>query len=125
MKSQTKLRVISAPQSQDRTRRGAHPVTQLGLSAVQTVERLRRLGRIIRERIAAMSEIKERLRASICGDKCRFMEARLGCECAEAADTIEALRAENERLREQRDEFTAWLEETGNLETYGEWEADQ
>jgi len=74
-------------------------VTQLGLSAVQMVERQHRLGRIIRERIAAMSDIEERLQASICGDRCRSMEAKLGCECAEAADTIEALRAENERLR--------------------------
>lgn len=47
-----------------------------------------------------MSDIVERLRSgSICSDIhdtgscCRVMEARSGCECAEAADEIERLRA--------------------------------
>lgn len=32
------------------------------------------------------------LRIGICDDKCRTMEARSGCMCAEAADEIERLR---------------------------------
>lgn len=33
------------------------------------------------------------LRIGICDDKCRSMEARSGCMCAEAADEIERLKA--------------------------------
>ena len=46
-----------------------------------------------------MSDLVKRLRASICNDKCRAMEAALGCECAEAADRIEQLEAEAKGLR--------------------------
>lgn len=51
-----------------------------------------------------MTDIVERLRAGepcveCCGDHCAVMEVRSGCLCAIAADTITALRAENERLR--------------------------
>lgn len=47
-----------------------------------------------------MMDIVELMRAGrVCDDKCRVMEARSGCLCAEAADTITALRAENERLK--------------------------
>lgn len=41
-----------------------------------------------------MSETLVRhLRIGICDDKCRAMEARSGCLCAEAADTIEQMLA--------------------------------
>ncbi len=38
------------------------------------------------------------LRIGICDDKCRVMEAKSGCMCAEAADVIE-------RLTSERDEW--------------------
>ena len=47
-----------------------------------------------------MSDLVKRLRASICNDKCRAMEAALGCECAEAADRIEQLEAALHRISE-------------------------
>lgn len=50
-----------------------------------------------------MSDIVERLRVGeACkenGGVCAVMDARSGCLCAIAADTITALRAENEKLR--------------------------
>lgn len=50
-----------------------------------------------------MSDLVERLRAGIenCGDRCKVREAKSGCECAEAADEIERLRAEVISLRTQ------------------------
>ena len=40
-----------------------------------------------------MTDIVERLRTGrMCDDKCRVMEAKSGCLCAEAADEIEKLR---------------------------------
>lgn len=38
-------------------------------------------------------DLVARLRAGICDDRCKAMEARSGCSCAEAADEIERLRA--------------------------------
>ena len=40
-----------------------------------------------------MSDLVERLRAGVCGDKCRVMDTRSGCICAEAATRIEQLEA--------------------------------
>lgn len=50
--------------------------------------------------MAEPKDLIERLRAGICGDRCRFMEARLGCECDEAAESIHSLAAENAAMRE-------------------------
>jgi len=61
-----------------------------------------------------MSDIVERLRngGETCGlDRCRVREAKSGCTCAEAADTITTLRAENERLR---DEVQTWIVHANN-----------
>ena len=50
-----------------------------------------------------MSEIVKMLRSgTVCEDPCRVMDARSGCVCAEAADTITRLQAEVDRLVRSR-----------------------
>lgn len=45
-----------------------------------------------------LMDIRFRLRMGICNDKCRVRDAKSGCACAEAADEIEWLRAEVQRI---------------------------
>lgn len=56
-----------------------------------------------------MSDIADRMRAGLpCvanNCECKVKNAESGCECAEAADEITRLRAENERLRKALEMF--------------------